>query len=245
MYSVRDGFVLRAVKYKDSDLILTVLTADAGKITVTARGARRHSSPLIAPSQLFAYSRMTLWQRGGHLHLMEAELLDAFEGLREDIERMALAGWIAELSGVLATEDSPSVILSLTRGALYALSALKKEPALVKAAFEFRLMAESGYLPHLDDCAVCDAPEPADPVFVGEDGALHCKNCAGDLDATQLTPDVLAAIRHAVYRDPKRLYSFALGSESLEIFAHAAERYVRTHLDADFPALAFYHGVRV
>jgi DNA repair protein RecO (recombination protein O) len=244
MYSIREGLVLRAVKYKESDLILTVLTYESGKITVTARGARKKGSPLAAAAQLFVYSRMVLHRRAGHLHLKEAEILGLFEGLRGDIERMALAGWTVELASVLAVEDSPSVILSLTLGALYALSSLGKDAALVKAAFELRLMAETGYLPHLDDCAVCDTAEPDDPVFDCENGALLCRKCAGDMNAIPLTAGILAAMRHVIRKDTKRLYAFALDAEALDVFGRAAERYVRTHLDVAFPALAFYHDIR-
>jgi DNA repair protein RecO (recombination protein O) len=244
MYDTREGLVLRSVKYKESDLILTVLTADAGKVTVTARGARRKNSPLTAASQLFVYSRMTLHRRSGHLHLKEAEILGLFDGLRGDIERVALAGWIAELAGALAVEDSSSMILSLTLGALYALAQLRKPPDLVKAAFELRLMAVSGFMPQLDGCAVCGKEDPNVPSFDCENGALYCLGCTGGIDVTPLTADVLAAVRHTVHKDPKRLYAFALNPEALPIFARAAEQFVKAHLDADFPALAFYHNIR-
>ena len=36
-----NALVLREVSYKESDKILTVLTADGGKLTVSARGCRK------------------------------------------------------------------------------------------------------------------------------------------------------------------------------------------------------------
>ena len=69
MHISTQGLVLREVNYKESDKLLTVLTAEGGKRTVKARGCRRKGSPLAAAAQLLVYSDMTLGllhpQRGG------------------------------------------------------------------------------------------------------------------------------------------------------------------------------------
>ena len=41
MYLTVRGLVLRVTPYKDTDALLTILTADQGKITAKARGLRR------------------------------------------------------------------------------------------------------------------------------------------------------------------------------------------------------------
>ena len=61
MHIATQGLVLREVNYKESDKILTVLTAEGGKRTVKARGCRRKNSPLAASAQLLVYSNMTLF----------------------------------------------------------------------------------------------------------------------------------------------------------------------------------------
>ena len=57
--TVTSGLVLRQTVTKETDLILTVLTPDLGKIPVIARGARRKNSRLAAACQLLAYSELT------------------------------------------------------------------------------------------------------------------------------------------------------------------------------------------
>ena len=52
MHMRTKALVLRAVDYKESDKILTVLTRDAGKLTISARGCQRKNSPVAAVSQL-------------------------------------------------------------------------------------------------------------------------------------------------------------------------------------------------
>ena len=56
--TVTSGLVLRQTVTKETDLILTVLTPDLGKIPVIARGARRKNSRLAAACQLRAYSEL-------------------------------------------------------------------------------------------------------------------------------------------------------------------------------------------
>ena len=56
MHLTTKALVLREVSYKESDKILTVLTAAEGKLTVSARGCRRRNSPIAAASQLLVWS---------------------------------------------------------------------------------------------------------------------------------------------------------------------------------------------
>ena len=50
-----------------------------------------------------------------------------------------------------------------------------------------------------------------------------------------LCPDSLAALRHIVYGDPKRLYSFRLTGPALERLAAAAEAFAAAQLERGLP----------
>lgn len=81
-------------------------------------------------------------------------------------------------------------------------------------------MCLAGYEPLADTCAYCGREEPEDPMLDVVQGVLHCRRCsqtgaAGRL-SMPLCADSLAALRHIVYGDPKRLYSFRLGGAALE-----------------------------
>ena len=155
------GIVLRETNYKEADKILTVLTRDWGKRTVKARGCRRKNSKLTAASQLLVYSELTLSERGEFTTLTEADPLEQFWSVRQDLETLALASYFAEVAEASAQEgETCPELLSLLLNCLYALDTLKKPRALVKAVFELRLLCLTGYEPLLDACAVCGAPEP-------------------------------------------------------------------------------------
>ena len=181
MHMRTKALVLRAVDYKESDKILTLLTQESGKLTASARGCRKKGSPVAAGVQLLAWSDLVLYEYRGRWTVKEAAVEREFLGLRRDVERLALACYFAEAAEALAVEDVPAPeLLSLVLNSLYALDQMPQKPlALVKAAFELRLMCAAGYEPILDGCAVCGAERPEEPRFHLREGALHCAKCRG------------------------------------------------------------------
>lgn len=236
------GLVLRETVTRDADKILTVLTPDRGRLSVIARGARRKGSRVAAACQLLAYSEMTLYEKGRWTMLDAADTIELFDGLRQDLTALSLAAYFAELTE--AVSDGSGDVLPLLLNALYALSALKKPPQLVKPAFQFRLMALAGYEPMADGCALCGAPEPENPMLDVVHGVVHCGKCRekGGL-SLPLTASGLAALRYVLYGDPRRLYSFSLPPEGLCALNHAADAYVSAQLERSFRTLDYYKTI--
>ena len=236
------GLVLRETVTRDADKILTVLTPDRGRLSVIARGARRKGSRVAAACQLQAYSEMTLYEKGRWTMLDAADTIELFDGLRQDLTALSLAAYFAELTE--AVSDGSGDVLPLLLNALYALSALKKPPQLVKPAFQFRLMALAGYEPMADGCALCGAPEPENPMLDVVHGVVHCGKCRekGGL-SLPLTASGLAALRYVLYGDPRRLYSFSLPPEGLRALNHAADAYVSAQLERSFRTLDYYKTI--
>ncbi len=247
MHIVTKGVVLRETNYKEADKILTVLTAEGGKRTVKARGCRRKGSPLAAAAQLLTWSDMTLFEYKDHYTLNEGSTIALFRHMREDLNKLALGSYFAEVVEAVAEEGRPEPeILSLLLNSLYALDALDKPLPLVKAAFELRLLCAAGYAPLADACGVCGAPEPEGPFLNLSEGVLHCAACrkeVGDGISMPLSRGALAALRYIVYGDPKRLFSFQTDAESLRLLGDAAEAFLLTQLERGFKTLDFYKQV--
>lgn len=242
MHIKTQGLVLREVNYKESDKILTVLTAEGGKRTVKARGCRRKDSRVAAAAQLLVLSEMTLFEYRDFWSMDEAGSLEQFWGVRADMDKLALASYFAEVMEAVAEEGrSDPALLSLILNSLYALDKLDKPLPLVKAAYELRLMCLAGYEPLLDACAVCGAPDPEHPRLDLTEGVLQCAACRGGAgDSAALEGSALAAMRRVVYGDPKRLFSFRLEGEGLRAMARACERFLTVQLDRGFRTLDFY-----
>jgi len=260
------GLVLRETAYKDSSKILTVLTGSEGKLTVSAHGALRRNSKLMAVTQLLVFSEMTLLLRRDRWTLTEARSVEQFIGLRDDLILLALGAYFAELTEAVADEDSPNAeLLPLCLNALYALSEKIKTPDHVKPAFELRLMATSGFSPLLDRCGACGQIELERASLDVSGGTILCGNCVSDShywspqevrsDGATHTPvvqsgfflsrDALNAARYIISCDAKKLYSFKLGKEALRELAAATEGYLLAHLDRRFRTLDYYKGIKM
>lgn len=246
-YIVTKGIVLRETEVRDADKILTVLTADRGRIAVIARGARRKGCKFAACAQPLAYSEWTLYKKGDWYYANEGATVELFNGLRADLDAMALGFYLAELTEAVVTEESAHPeLLSLLLNGLYAISTLHKPLPLVKAAFEIRLLCLAGYEPLADACAYCGRAEVERPYFNVMQGVVRCGTCGvGEGQRGMPLCDAsLAALRHAVYGDPKRLYAFTLEPEAQKRFSAAAEAFVSAQLERGFRTLDFYKSVR-
>jgi len=248
MYINTKGLVLRETAYKETSRILTVLTSDAGKQTVTARGAKRRGSKLAGAAQLLAFSDMTLYGSRGRFVLTEARPIEMFEGLRTDLDRLALGSYFAELLETVSDEDMPNPeILSLGLNALFMLSEGKRSMHLIKSAFELRLMCLAGFEPDTAACSVCGAAEIGAPRLDILGGTVRCRDCRDENGSGQtavLCPGSLEAMRHIVGCDPKRVFSFSLGDEAMSRLGLAAERFVLAQLDRRFGTLDFYKSIK-
>lgn len=240
------GVVLRAVDYKESDRILTLLTDRLGLLTVKAQGCRRKNSPLAAAAQLLVYSNFTLFAYRDHYSVKEAAPQEQFLGLRTDLDKLSLASYFAEVAQCVGVEgESNGALLSLLLNSLYALDKLQKPVELIHAAFDLRCMVIAGYAPLLDACAGCGAEAPEAPRLDFQEGILLCSACGEPTPgrSAPLTPEMLAAARHIVYGDPKRLFSFRLPPGQLAPFAALASTYLTTQLERGFKTLDFYRGL--
>ena len=246
-YIVTKGIVLRETETKESDKILTLLTAEYGKISVIARGARRKSCKFAAAAQHLVWSEWTLYRRGEWYYANEGTTLELFAGLRADLDALALGCYFAELTEAVTSEEVPAegLLRHLLNG-LYALGTLHKPPMLVKAAFEMKLLCLAGYEPLVDSCAYCGRADPEQPLLDVVQGVLRCRRC-GVKESTLSMPlcaSSLAALRHIIYGDPKRLYSFTLGGDAMERLAGAAEAFAAAQLERGFRTLDFYKSLQ-
>jgi len=245
MYLTIQGIVLRVTDYNDRDALLTVLSQNHGKLTVKARGLRRKNSPLIAPCQLLAFGEFTLFEYKGNYTINEAHSIELFTPLRRDLTKLSLGTYFAQAAEIISQEDLPNPELqSLLLNCLYALSKLNLPERLVKAVFELRAACLAGYTPDLYGCHICGSQTP--DRFDLSAGQLECHGCRSS-EATgirmPITPGLLEAMRYICLCDPKRLFSFQIGPETLERLGDLTEAYLQIQLERGFSALDFYKSL--
>ena len=246
MYLTIQAIVLRVTDYNDRDALLTVLSRRHGKLTIKARGLRRKNSPLIAPCQLLAFGEFTLFEYKNQYTINEAHSIELFTPLRRDLTRLSLGTYFAQAAEAISQEDMPNPELqSLLLNCLHGLAKLNLPEALVKSVFELRAACLAGYTPDLFGCHVCGSQMP--DRFDVSAGQLECRGCSGGEHGIRMpvTPGMLEAMQYICLCDPKRLFSFQIGEENMQLLSALTESYLATQLERGFSALDFYKSLLI
>lgn len=240
-----DGLVIRDLNVGESDRIITILTRAKGVVRASARGARNLKSRISPAAQLLSHSDFTLYQGRDKYIIDEAEPLDFFMGVRQDLNKLALAQYLCELQANIAPQEADAeVYLRLALNALHLIDSGKRPLALIKAAAEMRLLTISGYMPDLIACKNCGEYESDVMYFEPDTASITCADChAGGPRAYPLSKGALAALRHTVYADFERLFSFTLPQAALDQLAMASEQYLLVCLERSFNTLEFYNSL--
>lgn len=240
------GLILRQQNIGERDRLVWALTESHGIVRAFVRGAKNIKSPKSAGTGLLSYSDLSFFEGRESYTIDEATALNQFIGLRSDIENMSLAQYFCELClNLCPTGQEADEYLRLMLNSLYLLSEHKRPPLQVKVCFEMRLISMTGYLPDLVMCADCGVYEAPEMVFVPHTGKLYCKDCANKngVQGFRLPIAAITALRHTVYADFDKLFSFSLKDELLNPLSLVSERYIAQMSQKDYPTLQFYKQI--
>lgn len=148
------GVVLRTMRLGEADRIVTLLCADTGKVRAVAKGVRKTTSRFGGRLEPLSHVAVQCW-RGRELDVVtQAEVIDSFRALREDLDLVGPALSMLEAADQVAQErDAAGRLYRMLVGALKALEASRS--ALVAPAFFLKLLVLDGSAPVLDGCAAC------------------------------------------------------------------------------------------
>ncbi|MET1247587.1 DNA repair protein RecO [Sporolactobacillus sp. STCC-11] len=177
MMAKAEGIIIRTTDYGESNKIVTLYTKEFGKIGLMARGAKKPKNPLSAASQVLFYG-LCLFSKGRGLgSLYQAETLNAFRAIREDIEKMGYAALILELTDRLTEDGRPSQgIYNLLCDTLL-LMEKGTDPAVLSSIYALKMMPQAGIDPELTCCVHCGEKKDHYLFSVSEGGFL-CSTCA-------------------------------------------------------------------
>lgn len=188
------GVVLRTYRLGESDRIVVLMTQARGKVRGVAKGVRKTKSRFGGRLEPMSHVSLLMYEGRGELDIVsQAETLDHFRPIRDDLDRFGRATTILEAVDQVGQEGESNIRLyQMLVGALRALAA-RDAPVLV-GAFLWKLLALEGTHPVLDACAVCGTPETDGDLVafdMAEGGAL-CRSCRR---GSPITPEALMTMR--------------------------------------------------
>lgn len=255
MLSEVTGLILRVTPYGESDKILTVLTAEAGKLTVYAKGVRNYRSHYMSICQQMCYNEFVLYEKQGKYWLREAACVESFYHIRENLVNYALAQYCLDILDLLCVDGAlEPALLQLGLNTMYLLERGDRSHRFLKAVFEMRCASVSGFLPEIAGCERCGETEGGFYLDVAG-GALVCGACLTSASKNQpidenaraaasavfpLSDEILQALRYICYSPPKRVYLFEVTPEVERSLSVICESYLGWHIDRKFESLKFY-----
>jgi DNA repair protein RecO (recombination protein O) len=194
-----EAVVLRHSDWGEADRLLTLYTRERGKVRAIAKGARKIRSR--KAGHLEPFTRVTLQLARGHdlLIVTQADTLDAYLPIHENLVKTSHAAYIVELLDRFTYEDDTENY-NIYRLLTEALARVEKEPEpwLAIRYYEVRLLDLLGYRPQLFECANCGREIKAEnQFFSAAQGGVLCPACGTGLDAAwSVSVEALKYLRH-------------------------------------------------
>jgi DNA repair protein RecO (recombination protein O) len=202
-----NALMLRAVDYRDNDKILTLLTAENGKISAGIKGVKKAGAKLKFAAQPFCFAEYILTQKGDKYTVIQASENESFYELRNDICKFYAASSVCEVAEALSYDGDDCY--DLFRFSIDALTQMCSdegsgesccdEEILIK--FLLKALVKSGYSLGLDNCHECGSPLiSADKMrFDMNVGCFTCWDCGDGVGASGVTYNVLRKVAGKSY----------------------------------------------
>ena len=162
----------------EADLLVTVYTLEQGKIRAVGKGARRSTSKLVGHLEPLTVVRMSMVHGRSMDIISQAEVVESFAVLKEDLTAISKGLYLAELVDGFGAEDSANP--DLFQLMIDTLRAVQADPAsdMPLRSFEFHLLQVSGLMPELYHCVECRQElEPGAHRFSPNLGGTLCLDC--------------------------------------------------------------------
>ena len=213
------GVVVSCMPIGEYDKRVVIITAELGRIHAFARGARRTNSKLLAGTDPLTFGTFKLISGKNAYTLVEVKIVNYFDELKKDIDRVYYGFYFLELASYFSRENiGEKALVNLIYMAFKALEAKldKLTPEFIRAIFEWKIFEIEGIMPGIDE---------------------------GMLLGKKLKPSTVYAIKMIAVTDITKLFSFDLEAESKREFIKLAEEYRDLNTDIQFKSLEMIREV--
>lgn len=187
-----EAIILSRTDFGEADRLLTIFTPRHGKLRAIAKGARKPTTRKSGHVELFARTDMLLHRGRDLLIVSQAEMVEPYLALREDLTRAAYAGYAAELVDRFTTDEdnAESAILfdlldvtlkrlgSESESEIGSDSRIGADLRIVARFYEMKLLDAVGFRPELTHCLTCgETILPQAQFFSPTEGGAVCPDC--------------------------------------------------------------------
>lgn len=235
------GIVLKEFLSGESSKQIVVLTKEHGKMLLSANGARNSKSKLLAATQLFCYSDFMVEERKAFRSITQAELLESFYPMRQDIIKLSYGAYILELVDKTIMDNMEcNELLELIIRTFQVLSKSEYSVKLAVRIFEIKFLQLTGFMPDISQCNQCakSIAECKKVILLSE--GIVCESCFFE-ESNSIVPSkgALKALTYITQSSLKQLFHFRVSDSVLEELKRITMLYFKVHIDIHLKSLEF------
>jgi DNA repair protein RecO (recombination protein O) len=193
-----EAVVLRHSDWGEADRLLVLFGRESGKIRAVAKGVRKLHSRKAGHLEPFTRVKLLLARGRDFWIVTQAETVDAYLPIREDLVRTAYAAYVIELLDRFTYEEGQNRALYQTLVDVLQLVSMLPDPFPAVRYYDIHLLDLLGFRPELINCVRCEALiKPEDQYLDAGQGGILCPRCGeGSPSARPVSMLTLKYLRH-------------------------------------------------
>ena len=220
-----EAIVIRTYKLGEADRIIVLFTMGRGKVRCVAKGVRKTTSRFGSRLEPTSHVALQLYEGRELDTITQAEAIDVFGAIRDDLDRIARASAMLEAVEQITQEREPNKrLFAMLLGALRTLAA--HDHPLIVPAFFWKLLALEGFAPMVEECVVCGEAEGLVAFDLDEGGAL----CNAHRKGTVLSPDAIGLLQLILSGRLAAALTLPVTPAAVEV-EHLATRAMEHHIE--------------
>ena len=216
-----EAIVLDCFGHGESDVILTFLSRDAGRLSAIAKGAKRSKKRFVNKLELFSFLHIT-YQTSPNRSLSllsDAELHSSFLNIRRNFHLYITASVLREFLLIAVREGETDD--RLFRLSLWALHNIDRQlqPLAILALFLINFYEIIGYRPDFNTCSSCNSLTTVNRrySFDTTTGGLICPDCSQPGQRLiRLSQGTIKMLRSAQIQPLERLHRLKISGNILQ-----------------------------
>jgi len=242
-----DAVVLKNNRFGEGDMILTLFSKKIGKLQAVNKGSKRSKSRFSPGVQLFSFGEFVLYKGKDLYQVSQVDVKDSFYKLREDVEKLAHASYILELTNSVIIEgQTNNRLFNDLIKCLDILSNMNIDFETLVKAYELKLLTYSGFKPKLDSCVNCGGNSMGELRFSVKEGGLLCKQCIHeDIHAFNISSTAVNVLQYLIHTDLMNISRLKIKTYILIELNRLLKPYILTHLDkTHFKSLELLNSIK-
>ncbi|MFW5976825.1 MAG: DNA repair protein RecO [Bacillota bacterium] len=252
-----DAIVLKQFDLGESDKIITFYSKDKGKVRAVAKNARKGTSSISGKVLPFSFNNITIYRGSSIDRINQINSKYSFAVLRENLDKMAYASYMAEIVEKVGMEDDPlPAIFSLLLSTFYKMRDISEEKLIyLNLIFEIRVLAILGFKPEVTKCILCDNKIKLSSrnIFDISRGGMICQKCYQNISAGKfdnqgntlaLSGESFQVIKKILSLESVILKNLKISSEAVKEVESLVDKFIKYHLDITLKSKDFLYKIR-